>query len=76
MKLPRLVWVDENDERISLRSWLRALFAKPPPPPEPGTAVWIAAQDTARIRGKIAKHLARESPASIMLKGEIFKNEP
>lgn len=76
MKLPRLIWVDENDEPISLRSWLRARFSKPPPPPEPGTVAWIAAQDAARLRGKIAAHLARKSPAQTMIEGGIFKDEP
>lgn len=70
MKLPRLIWVDENNEPTSLRSWLRALFAKPPPPPEPGTLEWIAAQDTALLNNKIAEHLAQETPYLILLKDE------
>lgn len=76
MKLPRLIWIDENNEPTSLRSWFRALFSKPPPPPEPGTVAWIAAKDAARIRGKIAEHIARESPALSIFKGEIFRDEP
>lgn len=76
MKLPRLIWVNENDERIDLRDWFQNLFRKPPPPPEPGTVAWIAAKDAARLRGKIAKRLARESSAAAMLKSGIFKNEP
>lgn len=71
------LWVDENDERISLRGWLRSLFSKPPPPPMPGTVAWIAAKDAARIRGKIAKHLARESPPfSHLSKNDNFEDWP
>lgn len=70
MKLPRLIWVDENDEPISLRSWLRSLFSKSPPPPEPGTVAWLAAQDNARLRGEIAKHLSQSSPYLNLLKND------
>lgn len=72
MKIPRLVWVDENYEPISLLSWFKALFAKSPPPPEPGTVAWYAARDSARLRGKIAEHLTKESPYLALLKGQNF----
>lgn len=76
MKLPRLIWVDENNEPTSLRSWFRSLFAKPPPPPEPGTVAWIAAQDTERLRRNIAKSLASNSPYLSLLKGGKEENTP